>query len=226
MPAPINHDPETGNWKRLVAALLVLFIVGGTVLYAATLPARRDQPISAQDDTPQVQGDQTAAAGPDSEYVPPEDVKPTTAPASDAPQVTYRITQTVDGDTVKADIDGKIETIRLIGIDTPETKDPRKSVQCFGQAASDYTKAGLLGQSVRLEADESQQNRDKYGRLLRYIFLADGTNFNEKLVAEGYAYEYTYRVPYQYQADFKDDQAAASAAQKGLWSPNTCSGKR
>ncbi len=122
--------------------------------------------------------------------------------------------------------DGKAETIRLIGVDTPETKDPRKKVQCFGQAAADFTSSTLLGNTVRLASDSSQQNRDKYGRLLRYVYLNDGTNFNEKLIKEGFAYEYTYAVPYQYQPVFKDDQAAASAAGKGLWAANTCAGKR
>jgi micrococcal nuclease len=148
------------------------------------------------------------------------------AATTDEPEASYLITATVDGDTVKASIDGKTETIRLIGVDTPETKDPRKKVQCFGEQAAAYTKTSLLQKRVTLESDESQDNRDKYGRLLRYIILDDGTNFNSSLIKQGYAYEYTYRIPYSYQSLFKANQAEAAAAQRGLWSPNTCNGLR
>lgn len=220
MSAPkYSNDPHTGNFKGLSVILLIVGIIGGRLLYATRFPAR---PAAAQP-TPQVQGESTAALD---DYVAPEDVKPATTPTSDASQALYQVAKTVDGDTIKASIDGKVETIRLIGVDTPETKDPRKKVQCFGQAASDYTKANLAGKNVRLEADRSQDNRDKYGRLLRYVFLPDGTNFNLQLVQDGYAYEYTYDVPYQYQSQFKAAQTAAEAQSKGLWAASTCSGKR
>lgn len=223
MSAPIKQKDETGSPKRMSALVLILLIIGGTLAYAAHLPAKN---YPATQTSPQVQGAESDTANINGDYVPPDDVQSVTAPTADIPSTTYKIVRTVDGDTVKASIDGKTETIRLIGVDTPETVDPRKKVQCFGKAASDYTKAHLLNQSVRLAADPTQNNRDKYGRLLRYIFLSDGTNFNEQLVAEGYAYEYTYDVPYQYQKQFKVDQAAAEAASKGLWAASTCSGKR
>lgn len=75
----------------------------------------------------------------------------------------YTVTRVVDGDTIWVDRRGMNEKIRLIGVDTPELYDPRKPVQCFGQEASDYTKA-LLGQQVYLEPDPSQDSVDKYGR--------------------------------------------------------------
>jgi endonuclease YncB( thermonuclease family) len=134
------------------------------------------------------------------------------------------VTDVVDGDTLKVSLNGETQTIRLIGIDTPETVDPRKPVQCFGKQASDKAKATLAGQKVRLESDPSQGDVDKYGRLLRYVYLSDGTFFNEMMVAQGYAHEYTYDTPYKYQAEFKADQAAAEKAQLGLWSPSTCDG--
>ena len=107
----------------------------------------------------------------------------------------YRVVKVVDGDTLDVEIDGKIERLRLIGIDTPETVDPRKSVQCFGREASNKAKELLSGQFVNLESDETQGERDKYKRLLRYVFLPDGTNFNLYMIAEALYHNQQYRHP-------------------------------
>ena len=80
---------------------------------------------------------------------------------------------------------GKVHTVRLIGVDTPETVHPAKTVQHFGAEASAYTKAALEGKTVTLEADPTGDTRDRYGRLLRYAPL-DGQNFNARLIREGY----------------------------------------
>ena len=136
--------------------------------------------------------------------------------------VVYYVT---DGDTVKVKINDENFIVRLIGIDTPETKDPRKAVQCFGQEASAYTKKILLNQNIILESDSVTQNKDKYGRLLRYIFLSNGTNFNHQLIAAGYAYEYTYKSQlYRYRDDFKQAQKYARENKLGLWSDSACAG--
>ncbi len=135
----------------------------------------------------------------------------------------YQVVRVVDGDTVVVDIEGKKETLRLIGINTPETVDPRKKVECFGIEASAKAKAVLAGQTVRLEADPTQGERDKYGRLLRYVILPDGTNFNKLMVTEGFAYEYIYNgVPYKYQADFRLAQQEARVEKRGLWADRAC----
>lgn len=134
----------------------------------------------------------------------------------------YKVTNVVDGDTLDVLIDGKTERLRLIGIDTPETVDPRKPVQCFGIEASSKAKELLIGQEVRLEADSTQGERDKYNRLLRYVFLKDGTNFIEKMLGEGYGYEYTYDMPYKYQSTFKKAETLAQTNKKGLWADNAC----
>lgn len=138
----------------------------------------------------------------------------------------YKVVEVVDGDTVKVDYNGKTETVRLIGVDTPEVVDPRTTVQCFGEEASIHARTILSGKSVKLEADSTQSDRDKYSRLLRYVFLEDGTNFNKRMIADGYAYEYTYEVPYKYQQEFKTAQTEAQNGSKGLWAANTCSGQR
>ena len=132
------------------------------------------------------------------------------------------VTRVVDGDTIVIEINGTSEKIRLIGVDTPETVDPRKPVQCFGKEASAFTKSLLEGNQVRLESDSSQGDRDKYGRLLRYVFLSDDTFVNKEIIAQGYGHEYTYRTPYYYQKDFKTAERSARETKRGLWSPTAC----
>jgi len=136
----------------------------------------------------------------------------------------YKVSHVVDGDTVAIEIDGKEEVLRLIGINTPETVDPRKPVQCFGVEASNKAKETLTGKKVSIEADDTQDNLDKYNRPLRYVYLEDGTNFNKLMIAEGYAYEYTYNTPYKYQSDFKEAERKAMGGKKGLWAESTCNG--
>lgn len=146
----------------------------------------------------------------------------TSSPAPTVQSDLYAVSSVIDGDTIQVIIDNKKETIRLIGIDSPETVDPRKPVQCFGKEASAKAKLLLSGKSVRLEADPTQDERDKYQRLLRYVFLEDGTNFNKLMISEGYAHEYTYNLPYKYQSEFKQAQKEAEANKVGLWADNAC----
>lgn len=136
----------------------------------------------------------------------------------------YSVTEVVDGDTVKINMNGKVETLRLIGMDTPETVDPRKPVQCFGKEASNKAKELLSGKKIRIEMDPTQGERDKYDRLLAYVYRDDGIFYNKYMIEQGYAHEYTYNTPYKYQAEFKAAQKSAQTAQLGLWSPNTCNG--
>lgn len=137
----------------------------------------------------------------------------------------YSVTRVVDGDTLKIDIDGAETTLRLIGINTPETVDPRRAVQCFGHEASDEAKKILDGKKVRIEPDETQDTYDKYGRTLAYLYLEDGTFFNKFMIEKGYAYEYTYKTPYKYQAEFKSAENSARTNERGLWASETCAGK-
>jgi|GEM_PF-2162384 len=132
----------------------------------------------------------------------------------------YMVTRIVDGDTLDVKINGKIERIRLIGINAPELS------KCFGLQASNKAKELLTGKNVLLESDESQGDKDKYGRLLRYVFFEDGTNFNKLMVSEGYAREYTYHLPYKYQQEFRQAQKKAMKAKKGLWGDNVCQKKQ
>lgn len=135
------------------------------------------------------------------------------------PSGTYRVIKFDDGDTISVDMNGNTEKIRLIGVDTPETHDPRKVVQCFGQAASEFTKQLVNTQSVRLEADSLSSNRDRYGRLLRYVYLPDGKLVNAEIIKEGFGFAYI-SFPFTKSDEFSNYQAQARSHNLGLWS--TC----
>ncbi len=128
-----------------------------------------------------------------------------------------KVIRVIDGDTIKVLINNKEDTVRLIGIDAPETVDPRKPVQCFGKEASDKAEEILDGKTITLESDSTQGDRDKYQRLLRFVFLND-LNFNKFMISEGFAHEYTYKSnPYKYQLEFIAAEKSARENRKGLW---------
>jgi len=117
----------------------------------------------------------------------------------------------VDGDTLI--LNGN-ETVRLIGVDTPETKDPRKLVQYFGEEAYGFTKSLLEGKRVRLEYD--QERIDKYGRTLAYVYLEDGTFLNAEIIKQGYGFAYTI-YPFKYMEEFRRYEREARENKRGLW---------
>lgn len=141
---------------------------------------------------------------------------------SDVPEGFFAVTKVVDGDTIKIDRNGNVETIRLIGVNTPETVDPRKEVQCFGKEASDYLSNLLHTSFVRIETDVTQDPEDRYGRMLAYVFTQDGVMVNKLLIEKGFAFEYTYNVPYQYQSQFKQAEQEARMAGVGMWAKDAC----
>ena len=139
----------------------------------------------------------------------------------------YPVVKVIDGDTLTITKDGKNLTLRLIGLDTPETVDPRKTVQCFGKEASEKAKQLLSGTSVRIETDPSQGTLDKYERTLAYVYAPanskpEGILVNEYMIAEGYGHEYTYNLPYKYQTEFKAAEQNAREQKKGLWEDDAC----
>lgn len=147
---------------------------------------------------------------------------PAEAPPFLAGPWTGTVNRVVDGDTIVVDVGGLWETIRIIGIDTPETVDPRKPVQAFGKEASDYTKRALSGKTVKLVADQGNAHighRDRYGRLLAYVWVGE-TFFNETIIRDGYAHAY---VKYPFQQDymelFRAAEKEAREAERGLWGP-------
>ncbi len=148
---------------------------------------------------------------------------PTSIPAG-ATQA--KVVEVVDGDTITVDIDGRTETVRLIGIDTPETRDPNDPVECYGAEATKRTKVMLpKGRTVYLEKDIT--DRDRYDRLLRYVWFKgkdDGKPrlANEILVREGFAVVSTYQPDSRYADWFTTAQKAARDEGRGLWP--TCGG--
>lgn len=130
---------------------------------------------------------------------------------------TYRVVTVDDGDTIIVDMNGTEEKVRFIGVDTPETKDPRKPVQCFGYAAGEFTKELIGDNPVRLEADPTNTNRDRYGRLLRYVYLPDGTLINASIIEAGYGFAYL-NFPVQKADEFRQLEKQARSENRGLWS--------
>ena len=129
------------------------------------------------------------------------------------------VSETIDGDTVRLSDGNKV---RILGIDTPETKDPRKPVQCFGKEASAKMKELVEGKKVILLVDASQGDKDKYGRLLRYVYSGN-TDIGAQMVKEGYAYAYT-KYPVAKMEEYKALENEAKENNRGLWADNTCDG--
>lgn len=219
------------GWKRVLSRKEITLMFGGMFLFcfvAITLvpPPKKDPGQSPRVvEAPNVTSSVPDVAQPNNVIQPPPVQASLTVPVTaTSTRGLFLVSNVVDGDTIDLTKDGKTERIRIIGLDTPETVDPRKPVQCFGKEASAKMKALLLGKEVALEEDPSQGTRDKYQRLLGYVSLPDGTDVGLSLIKDGYAHEYTYDTPYERQAAYKAAESAARVGQKGLWAPDTCNG--
>ncbi len=126
----------------------------------------------------------------------------------------YRVVQVFDGDTIVVQRGNDRDTIRLLGVDTPETHHPTKPVQCYGPEASAYTTRRLFGKLVRLEDDV--ERHDVYGRRLAYVYL-HGANFEEELLRKGYARLLVIEPNHAHARDMLDDELNARARRVGLW---------
>lgn len=219
-----------------LGAIIVSFI--GIGIFAPPAEKKADAPVIVNDDEQQkteTVKEVTVQTSTNTEQVKNNPVtqpvgttqpnQPQTSAKTEPPAINlYSVTGVVDGDTIKISMNGKEETFRLIGMDTPETVDPRKPVQCFGKEASNKAKEFLTSKKIRIETDSTQGELDKYGRRLAYIYREDGLFYNKYMIEQGYAHEYTYNTPYKYQAEFKAAQKSAQDNQRGLWSPDTCNG--
>lgn len=128
----------------------------------------------------------------------------------------YSIDHFIDGDTIAIKMSGKTESIRMIGVDTPETHKPNSPVQCYGPAAAAFTKSLIGTQQVRLASDPESTNRDRYNRLLRYVYVPDGRMVETELIKGGYGFAYT-AFPFTKTDEFVAAQSAAKTASNGLW---------
>lgn len=150
-----------------------------------------------------------------------QSVNPPTIGINQSVKQQVQVVRVIDGDTIEILLNNKNEKVRIIGINAPESVDPRRSVECFGKEASDYAKNLLTNQVVTLEPDPGQRERDKYGRLLRYVFIND-VDFGFFMITHGYAYEYTYDLPYKYQSEYKKAEEQAREEGIGLWRDADC----
>ena len=194
-----------GNTKVLISFSVVVIMVGVGLLWYGTKPLSTEP---ASSPTPSIAesnpvATNSAVAESDSAVVGVESEK-------------VKVTKVIDGDTIE--IDGGVK-VRLLGIDTPETKDPRKPVQCFGKQASNETTQLIEGKFVVLEKDVSET--DKYQRLLRYVFLplnGGKTLFvNDYLIREGFAKILNYPPDVKYAEQFLQAQENAKIEGLGLW---------
>jgi micrococcal nuclease len=149
-----------------------------------------------------------------------DDIAPPSPGSGDTPvpaagRTEARVVDVVDGDTIKVDVDGQVYTVRYIGIDTPETVHPDEPVEWMGPEASEANRRLVEGRIVYLETDVSET--DQYGRLLRYVYLADGRFVNAELVRLGYAHAVTFPPDVKYQELLLEMQQEAREAGRGLW---------
>jgi micrococcal nuclease len=138
----------------------------------------------------------------------------------------FLVDAVVDGDTIVVrHRTAQPITVRALGIDTPETRDPRGPVQCYGPEAAAYAVRTLAGQRVVLSYDTTAGRLDKYGRTLAYIWLGHQL-YNQEAVRLGFAHEYTYdqHHPYQRHAAFTAAEADARTHHRGMWAADTCNG--
>ncbi len=139
-------------------------------------------------------------------------------PTLDTSQVGYYdVLSIADGDTITVDMEGKKEKIRFIGVDTPEiAHNPKEVSQCYADKAKAFTEASIDGKRVKLVADEKGSNRDKYGRLLRYVYNYQNMELDETLVSEGYGFAVD-GFSYSRKQEFLDAMKDAENGKKGLW---------
>ncbi len=137
-------------------------------------------------------------------------------------KIYYTVTRVIDWDTIEISSGWKTEKIRLIWIDTPETVDTSKLIQCFWEEASKKTTQMLLNKKILIMNDETQNDKDIYDRLLRYVYTENWTFINERLIKNWYAMEYTYKTAYKYQSSFKADEQYARDNKLWLWEDNIC----
>jgi micrococcal nuclease len=122
------------------------------------------------------------------------------------------VARVIDGDTVVLQ---NGEVVRYLGVDAPETVDPKKPVECFGKEASDFNRKLTEGKQVVLVKDVS--DKDTYGRLLRLVYLADGTLVDLLLIEQGYARAFIYPPDVMDADEFMAAESRAQSAGRGIW---------
>lgn len=204
---------KVGNSKLKYSLLIVIALF--TLFFGSVWVSAMTSPNKGTTNQPAKQGAQLVSKIEEPQNtltVSPSEPTLTPSPTTSSIKLQLaKVIKVVDGDTIE--IEGG-KKVRYIGIDTPETVDPRKPVQCFGKEASNKNKELIEGKEVKLEKDVSET--DKYGRLLRYVYLGD-TLINELLVKEGYAHASSYPPDIKYQDRFTRAEREARENNRGLW---------
>ncbi|WP_018933076.1 thermonuclease family protein [Gracilibacillus lacisalsi] len=191
--------------KWLISLLFVMTILAGCG--TATIEEQQTDPTAADSTTEETMSQESKTPSEKPEHAETPD---------DEHFATATVSRVVDGDTVRIELDGQEETVRLLLVDTPETKHPNLPVQPFGPEASEFAVEKLAGKEIQIEFDGPE--RDNYDRLLGYIWV-DGENFNQLLLEEGFArYAYVYDPPYIHQDEMKQAEQRAREAEIGIWS--------
>lgn len=177
---------------------------------AATSDA--ESPISRRSSSPAAGPDRSGAGAAGSPLGAPSSAPKRTPEV--ASSTLYQVVGVVDGDTLRVRVGSTTERVRVIGIDTPELK----GSECYAQQAASRMQSLVQSKSVALETDPTQDDRDRYDRLLRHVKLADGRLVAGLLIEGGYGEEYTYDVAYRYRDQYVAYEKAARGARKGIWS--------
>ena len=173
------------------------------------------------DDDSSATGDSSAPSSSPATFAPatsaPADTSATGSPTTRPVQANATVERIVDGDTLVARIGGQKEKVRLIGINTPESVDPDRPVMCFGKEASHHLEELVPpGTQVRIERDV--EPRDKYGRVLGYVYRAsDGLFVNLAQVTDGFANQYTFPPNVAHTSELKQAASQARSEGRGLW---------
>lgn len=187
------------RWKKFWILFGAIFLLtSGFVLGKGSTPAQQQKTVTDSQNSSSITPTYSITPNP-------------TQVLGIASEETFLVTKVIDGDTIRLESG---QTIRYIGIDTPETVDPRQPVACFGAEASNKNKELVEGKEVVLEKDVSET--DRYGRLLRYVYV-DGVFVNDYLVAQGFAYASSYPPDVKFQEQFVSAQKEARENNKGLW---------
>ena len=189
------------GWFIIGGVLLVMILVG-TADTSVEEPTETAKNTETAEKNEAVQTSQTVEE--------PKETKEQTEPD----RITAKVLSVTDGDTLKADVDGKEETIRLVLVDTPETKHPQLGKQPLGEEAFAFTKEQLAGKKVEIEL--GIEERDRYGRLLAYVYV-NGKMFNETLVEKGYARVAVYPPNTKYLEQLEKAQSTAEVNALGIW---------
>lgn len=196
-----------------VLAVVFLFILISGSPDKNTKTPTSSQKVTNQSPVTETTNPKTEESQPQSVQPESQNVEPQTVEKAED---VFKVAHVVDGDTIKLE-NGKV--VRYIGIDTPETVDPRKPVQCFGKEATNKNKELVEGKEVRLVKDVSES--DKYGRILRYIYVGD-MFVNDYLVRNGFAHSYSYPPDIKFQDQFRKSEEEARNNKRGLWANDAC----